>query len=242
MHRPTSPTRPLIVIPAWNEVETVGPLVAEVTTTLPDIPVVVVDDGSSDGTAREAAAAGATVLPLAVNLGVGGAMRAGFRYAMRHGFDAVVQVDADGQHDPREVPALLAALDEADLVIGARFAGAESYPVGALRRLAMGLLAMVLSRMAHTRLTDTTSGFRAAGPRALALFARVYPVEYLGDTVESLIQAVHAGLVVRQVPVRMRERAGGTPSQPSFRAVLYLLRAGLVLALALVRRNEEARA
>jgi glycosyltransferase involved in cell wall biosynthesis len=225
----------LIVVPAWNEAGNVGPTVREARATLPDAAVLVVDDGSTDSTAAEAAAAGARVLRLPFNLGVGGAMRTGFRYAVEQGYDVVVQLDADGQHDAREVPRLVAALEDADLVIGARFAGRGDYDAAGLRRFAMRVLARAVSRMTRTSLTDTTSGFRASGPRAVALFAREYPAQYLGDTVESTIIAARSGLAVAQVPVVMRPRRGGNPSQPPWRAALYVGRAVLVLALAAIR-------
>ncbi|GAA3227790.1 hypothetical protein GCM10010468_56820 [Actinocorallia longicatena] len=175
---------------------------------------------------------------LPFNLGVGGAMRAGFRYARREGYDAVVQVDADGQHDCAYVKVLLDALGEADVVIGARFAGAGRYDAGrGPRRWAMSLLAGTLSRLAGTRLTDTTSGFRAAGARALPIFADHYPAEYLGDTVESLVIAIRAGCTVQQVPVVMRPRYAGRASQSPLRAAAYLVRAVTALGLALVRRR-----
>ena len=227
--------RPLIVVPAWNEADSVGDTVAEIRACLPDAVVLVVDDGSTDGTADHARRAGARLLQLPFNLGVGGAMRAGFRYGQQHGFTRVVQVDADGQHDPRAVASLLDELEHADLVIGARFAGEGEYEVAPLRRVAMRMLAVTVSRLAHTPLTDTTSGFRASGPRALELFARHYPVEYLGDTVESTIIAARAGLRIVQVPVAMRPRRGGVASQPPWKAALYLARAGMVLVLATVR-------
>jgi glycosyltransferase involved in cell wall biosynthesis len=181
--------------------------------------------------------AGAEVARLAVNLGVGGAMRTGFRYAVARGYEVVVQVDADGQHDPAEVKRLIALLDDADLVIGARFAGRGDYKVGGPRKWAMKVLSMVMSKIADERLTDVTSGFKAAGPRAIALFARQYPAEYLGDTVEALVLASRAGLKITQVPVVMRERQGGTPSHGPWKAAVYLVRAGLALLLALVRRR-----
>ena len=202
-------------------------------------PVLVVDDGSRDATATEAKAAGAAVVSVPFNVGVGGAMRTGFVYAMRQGHDAVVQVDADGQHAPDSVHRLLEALNDADVVIGARFAGEGDYQVRGPRRWAMRVLARALSRLTRTPLTDVTSGFRATGPAALPLFARDYPQEYLGDTVESLVLAHRAGLTIAQVPVAMRPRAGGRPSQSSFRAGIYLLRAMLVLMMAVVRRRSD---
>lgn len=225
----------LIVMPALNEEESVADVVREVYSKLPGVSVLVVDDGSTDQTASRARAAGAAVLSLPFNLGVGGAMRAGFKYALFHGFHNVVQVDSDGQHDPSGVPQLLEALTKADLVLGARFAGEGDYTVGGPRRWAMVVLATIISSLAHTKLTDTTSGFRATGPRALALFAENYPAEYLGDTIESLVIAARAGCVIRQQPVAMRPRAGGVASHNPFKAAVYLGRAGLALVFALMR-------
>lgn len=226
----------LVVMPALNEASVVGEVVRDVRAAVPDAHVLVVDDGSEDDTGAVASAAGADVLTLPFNLGVGGALRAGFRYAVRFGYPAVVQVDADGQHDPAEIKNLLVALDDADLVIGARFAGRGEYEVRGARRLAMRLLAHSLSRRTHAHLTDTTSGFRAFDRRAIELFAHDYPAEYLGDTVEALVIAARAGCRITQVPVHMRPRAAGKPSQSSFKSVVYLTRAALAVALSGLRR------
>lgn len=250
MPRPRS-DRLLVVIPAWNEEDALPGVLDELREviaaepTLAGADVLVVSDGSRDGTAAAARGRGVPVLDLPINLGVGGAMRAGFKYALRHGYGGVVQLDADGQHDPRAIPSLVAvARDEgADVVIGARFAGAGSYQARGPRRAAMRVLAGVLSRVARTSLTDTTSGFKLAGPRAIPLFASEYPAEYLGDTVESLVIAARAGLVVRQVPVAMRERQGGRPSHSPLKAAVFLGRAVLALGIALSRpTNRQARA
>lgn len=222
----------LIVMPAFNEEEAVAPVVAEVRAHLPGAGCLVVDDGSRDRTAEVASAAGAEVARLPFNLGVGGAMRFGFQHAVARGYRVVVQIDADGQHNPADVPRLLKALDDADVVLGARFAGEGDYRVRGPRQWAMVLLSRTLSRTARHRLTDTTSGFRASGPRAIALFAEHYPAEYLGDTIESLVIAARAGLRIRQVPVAMRTRAGGTPSHNPFKAAIYLGRAVMALTFA----------
>lgn len=232
---PTPLERTLIVLPAFNEEESVRKVVLEVFAKLPGVTCLVVNDGSRDATIAEAVCAGALVARLPFNLGVGGAMRVGFRYALDHGFDNVVQVDSDGQHDPAAVVALVAALDSADLVLGARFAGEGDYSVSGPRKWAMVLLSSFLSRTAHTRLTDTTSGFRASGPRAVRLFAEHYPAEYLGDTIESLVIAARAKCVIAQVPVAMRPRAGGVPSHHPIKAAAYLGRACLALVFALMR-------
>jgi glycosyltransferase involved in cell wall biosynthesis len=229
--------RGLAIIPAFNEEASVGDVISSIREAWKDADVVVVDDGSRDATAAKARAAGAMVVQLPFNLGVGGAMRAGYKLAVNGGYDVAVQVDGDGQHEAHEIHALVDGLRDADVVIGARFAGRGDYEAKGPRRWAMRLLARSLSRTCKTELTDVTSGFRAANRRAIALFAEIYPAEYLGDTVESLVMAAKAGLKVVQVPVAMRPRAAGAPSQTTFRAALYLGRAVMVLGMARVRRH-----
>lgn len=233
-------SRLLVIIPAWNEQETLGAVIGEVRTALPEAHVLVVNDGSTDRTSEVATEASARVLDLPINLGVGGAMRAGYTYAYRQGFDRTVQLDADGQHDPAAVGDLLRAMDaeHADIVIGARFAGVGDYTVRGPRKWSMRLLSLVLSRVTGTRLTDTTSGFKACNRSAIRLFAANYPAEYLGDTIESLVIAARAGLRVRQVGVEMRPRAGGRPSHSPFKAAVFLVRALLALVIALSRPSE----
>ena len=229
-----------VVVPAWNEAESVGMVVKEIAAAAPGATVIVIDDASTDATAEVARTAGAKVVTNVFNLGVGGAVRVGIRYALAHGFEAVVQLDGDGQHDPRDIAALLAPLDPdgpPQLVVGARFAGRGDVTVPWARRAAMRLLAGYLSRMTGTRLTDVTSGFRAQNRAALAIFARTYPADYLSDTVESLVIAIRAQATVSQVPVEMRPRLGGRPSQSRGLATLYLLRVLLTLALAVIRRR-----
>ncbi|GAB3616042.1 glycosyltransferase family 2 protein [Okibacterium endophyticum] len=225
----------LIVMPALNEEASVVSVINEVFDTVPGVDILVVDDGSTDRTAELSSAAGARVLSLPYNLGVGGAMRLGFRYARENGYDAVVQLDSDGQHNPANVPELLAGLSRADIVIGARFAGVGDYHVRGPRRWAMRLLSKILSRMTGERLTDTTSGFKAAGPRAIRLFSEHYPAEYLGDTIEALVIAARTGCRVLQIPVAMRQRSGGVPSQNPLKSAVYLGRAVIALGFAALR-------
>lgn len=236
-----APSQTLIVMPAFNEEESVGAVLAEVFSKLPGIAVLVVDDGSGDRTASVAAGAGAMVASLPFNLGVGGAMRVGFRWALERGYQNVVQIDSDGQHDPASVPTMLALLDRVDIVVGARFAGTGDYEVHGPRRWAMVSLAYSLSRISRASLTDTTSGFRAWGPRAVALFAEHYPAEYLGDTIEAMVIAARSGLLIEQVPVSMRARAGGVASHNPVRSALYLARAVLALVFALIRPRSTYR-
>jgi len=226
----------LIIMPAWNEAGCIGNTVREIRSELPGADVLVVDDGSADDTAHVAQAAGAVVARLPYNLGVGGAMRLGYRYARSAGYDVAIQIDADGQHDPRYVPKLVDALSEASLVIGARFAGEGSYCVRGPRRWSMAVLAFAISRMARTELTDTTSGFRACDRALIDLFAGWYPMEYLGDTVETLIRVARLHYRIKQIPVAMRNRAAGMPSQSLSKSVLYTGRAFFTLLLAVCRQ------
>lgn len=227
--------RVMVAVPALNEAETVADVVGRTAAALPGAHIVVVDDGSTDETATLAASAGAVVLRLPFNVGVGGTLRTAFLYAKAHDFDAVVQVDADGQHDPVQAKRLLGALGRASVVVGSRFLDADSYPVPAMRRATMRVVGRLVSWVTGTALTDTTSGFRAADRRAIDLFAEHYPAEYLGDTIESLVLAHRAGLSIAEVPVSMRMRQGGNPSHAPFRSVLYLSRALLALLVATSR-------
>jgi len=233
------PPRVIVVLPALNEAGTVAQVVKEVQAAITGATILVVDDGSSDRTGEQALGAGAEVVTNPFTLGVGGAMRVGFRLAESHGYDVLLQVDADGQHDARDIKLLLAQLDDEPgphVVIGARFAGTEDVSVPRARRLAMRILARHLSRLTKTRLTDVTSGFRAHNRAAIELFARCYPADYLSDTIESLIIVADAGGRIDQVPVTMRPRLAGSPSQSPARAAGYLLRVVVLLALSVFRR------
>lgn len=225
----------LVAIPALNEAAALGQVLQSLAAVHPLRDVVVVDDGSRDDTARIARAAGVRVISHAINLGVGAAMGTAFKYAARAGYQAVVQFDGDGQHRPEHIGELVAGLDDADIVIGSRYSQGGTYKSSAARRGVQRFIARVASTYARTRLTDATSGFRASGPRAVAVFAEHYPVEWLGDTVESIVLASRTGLRVREIPVGMDERAGGAPSQSILRATLYTGRILLILGLATIR-------
>lgn len=231
----------LVIVPAWNEAEALGPTLAEITQANPTVDVLVVDDGSTDATAEIAQSAGALVLKLPFNLGVGGAMRAGYEFAKRYGYDQAIQVDADGQHDASEIAAVLSGLATADICLGARFAGKGQYSAAGPRRWAMAMLAAIVSRMAHTKLTDITSGFRSANRKAIAQYCRHYPAEYLGDTVDSLVMAIRSGCTVTQVPVEMLARRAGQASHDPFKSTILLGRTMFALLVALTRRRVTVR-
>lgn len=221
--------RTLIAIPAWNEEGSIADVVSSVRRHRPDADVLVVNDGSTDSTARQAHSAGARVISLPFNVGVGGAMRTAFLYAQREGYQALVQVDADGQHDPVDLDGLIEGLADADVVVGTRFHPNSMYFVGGPRRWAMVMLSKALSWMNKDRISDPTSGFRSAGPKAIELFAVEYPADYLGDTVGSLAIAIRNGLVIKERPVTMYFRQTGRPSKNAVWSALYLGRASLAI-------------
>lgn len=220
----------LVIIPAFNEHESLPGTLAELRSVVPCFDVLVIDDGSSDDTADLAESLGAICLRLPFNLGIGGALRTGFRFAVDNKYERAIQFDADGQHDASQISLILDPLDQgADMVIGSRFAGVGDYHVGRSRGLAMGILRWSIRRLAGQKFTDTSSGFRAFGPDVLAMFATDYPIEYM-DSAEALVLACRAGFDVREVPVTMRERAGGQASNRRFRLMYHYLRVLVSLA------------
>jgi glycosyltransferase involved in cell wall biosynthesis len=202
------------------------------------VDVVVIDDGSGDGTAAEASRAGARVVTLPFNVGIGGAVQTGYMLARLGDYDVAIQVDGDGQHPASELERLLDALVEsgADIVIGSRFLEGESgaYRSTLARRAGVRLFASLVSWLVGVRMTDTTSGFRAAGRRAIALFAEAYPHDY--PEVEAVLIAHRAGLRVVEAPVEMRARQGGRSSITPLRSGYYMVKVLLALAMQLLRR------
>jgi len=235
--------RPLVIIPAYNEEESLPAVLKELAEQTPDYDVLVVSDGSTDRTAELARAAGAHLAILPYNVGIGGALRTGFAFAVRRGYERAVQFDADGQHDPMAVAALLEGLDRgADMVIGSRFAegGAVTYSVSGIRRRAMKVLQWLVVRLVRQRFTDTSSGFRAFSRPMLEYFASNYPVEYM-DSVEALVLACNAGFRVEEVPANMRGRTGGAPSTRNLKLVYYYVRLLVVLLVSTTSRGQRAR-
>jgi len=231
----------LIAIPAWNEQGSIASVVNSVRAKRPDADVLVVNDGSSDSTAIESERAGARVVSLPFNVGVGGAMRTAFLYAQREGYEALVQVDADGQHDPADLNKLIDGLSNADVVVGTRFHPNSQYFVGGPRRWAMVLLSKSLSWMNKGMISDPTSGFRSAGPKAIELFSVQYPADYLGDTVGSLAIAIRNGLTINEAPVTMYFRQFGRPSKNALWSALYLGRASLAIIATGLRGSKTPR-
>jgi len=227
----------LAVIPAYNEQATVGAVVRSVRAELPDFDVLVVDDGSTDGTALSARAEGAVVLKHPFNLGIGGAVQSGFKYALENGYDYAVQIDGDGQHSPSEVHKLIAEMDRggADMVVGSRFLTADyEYPAPISRRTGIHIFAFVCSRITRQHISDPTSGFRLCNRRAIELFARDYPHDY--PEVEGTLMIHYHRLRMREVPVQMFERGGGASSiSGSGKSAYYMIKVLLAIFIGMFR-------
>jgi glycosyltransferase involved in cell wall biosynthesis len=229
----------LAVVPAYNEAATIGSVVRSIGEHAPDCDVLVVDDGSTDDTQRIAQDAGARVLHHPFNLGIGGAVQSGFFYALEHGYDYMVQVDGDGQHDPREIERLRECMAEdyaIDMVCGSRFlADGQTYPAPISRRTGIHLFAFIVSRLVGQRVSDPTSGFRLHNRRAITLFARDYPHDY--PEVEAVLMLHVHRLRMREVPVRMFQRGGGSSSISSGKSLYYMVKVLLAVFVGLARRR-----
>ena len=229
--------RVVAVVPAWNEAGAIGAVVDEIRAFDPQIDVVVVDDASTDDTAGVARAHGAKVLALPFNVGIGGAVQTGFRYARDEGYDVAVRLDGDGQHAAEELGKLLAPIraGDAELVIGSRFVDpAGTYRPPFARRMGIRVFARLVSLLGGQKVTDTTSGFSALDRTAIELFATEYPHDY--PEVESTLVALRSGLRLAQVQVDMRERQAGTSSITFVRSLYYIVKVMLALLVASLRR------
>ncbi|WP_242360150.1 glycosyltransferase family 2 protein [Anaeromyxobacter sp. SG17] len=230
--------RILVVMPAFNEARQIRRVVEAVRGQVAG-DVLVVDDGSRDDTVVEARAGGAIVATHPVNLGYGAALQTGYRYALRHGYDAVLQLDADGQHDPASIRPLLGALAQADVVVGSRFLDGGSYRPPLLRRLGMWLFGSVASALSGQRITDPTSGFQAISREALHFYSHErYPVDY--PDADVLAMVARSGLRLAEVPVRMLPSPPGKSMHGGFvKPLYYVFRMSLALFLVPLRREQR---
>ena len=235
----TQPAPRLAVVPAYNEGATIRKVVSDLHAMAPDFDVLVIDDGSTDDTAAHASAAGARVLRLPFNLGIGGAVQSGFLYALNNDYAYMVQVDGDGQHDPAEISRLMQAMrdqPELDMVCGSRFLEQDyKYPSPISRRTGIHIFAFVLSRLIGQRVSDPTSGFRLYNRRGIRLFAHDYPHDY--PEVEAVLMLHHHRLRMREIPVRMFLRGGGESSIKSGKSAYYMIKVLLALFVGLARRR-----
>lgn len=231
-------TKRLAIVPAYNEAGCIATVVAELQMHAPGFDVVVVDDGSTDRTATLAREAGASVIRHPFNLGIGGAVQSGYAYAAEHGYEVAVQVDGDGQHDPRQLAALLDHLDEnpqLDMVTGSRFLSSDGggYRSSASRRVGIRIFSRVISAVTGQLVTDPTSGLRMARRRAIDLFARDYPHDY--PEVEAILMMHAHQLASAEIPVTMRERTAGESSINQARSAYYMVKVLLAIFVGLFR-------
>jgi glycosyltransferase involved in cell wall biosynthesis len=225
------------IVPALNEERSVPRVIAELRAFDPGLEIVVVSDGSTDRTAEVAEEHGAHALRLPFNLGIGGAVQTGFRYAYENGFDIAVRLDGDGQHDASQLGRVLAPVlaGDADIAVGSRFTGGEGYRSSRSRRVGIRILAWVVSRLVGQRVTDTTSGFQALNRSGIALFARDYPHDY--PEVEATVMVFKHELRLVEVPVTMREREHGRSSITALRSIYYMVKVLLALGVGMFRKR-----
>ncbi len=226
----------LVMIPAYNEEGNIGRVIREIGHDVSNCSILVLNDGSTDGTAQEARDQGAAVISLPFNMGIGACVQTGFKIAERLGYEFAIQVDGDGQHVAGEVATLLSPLlrDEADVVIGSRYMNSSGYRGPIARRIGSAFFSAFISAVSGQRFTDATSGFRAYNQKALAFLARHYPSDY--PEVEAALALVRQGFKVVEVPVRMRARGHGRSSITAVRAAYYMVKVLLALTVALVRK------
>ncbi len=231
--------RRVAIVPGYNEEGSIGDVIDEIRAADPEIEIVVIDDGSRDRTAEAAAAKGARVLRLPFNLGIGGAVQTGYRYAYEQGFDLALRVDGDGQHDATQFVVLAGPVlsGHADIAVGSRFIGRKGYRSSVSRRFAIRILSWTVTVLVGGRVTDPTSGFQVTNRRAIALFANDYPHDY--PEVEATVLAAKAGLRRAEVPVEMRERSAGRSSIGALRSVYYMVKVMLAVFVAVFRRAPE---
>jgi glycosyltransferase involved in cell wall biosynthesis len=229
--------RKLAIVPAYNEQGSIAHVVSSINEHAPDFDVLVVDDGSTDWTGTIAEQTGAYVIRHPFNLGIGGAMQSGFKFALRHGYDVAVQIDGDGQHDPSYLGEMLDTLreEDVDMVCGSRFVEEAGYRVPLHRRTGIVIFAVILSMIVRQRVTDTTSGFRMVGRRGIELFARDYPHDY--PEVEALVMMHAHRLRMKELPVRMTERTSGRSSITNTLSVYYMVKVLLAVLVNLSRRR-----
>lgn len=227
--------RILAVVPAYNEQEAIGAVVAELKALAEPVDVLVVDDGSSDETAARARAAGARVCTLPCNMGIGVAVQTGFMYAVRHGYAMACQFDGDGQHVAGEIAHLTVPIlsGEADVVIGSRFLGVRSHRPPLLRRIGILWLRGLIGLLTGARLTDVTSGFRAYGARAVSFLAEHYPAQF--PEPESIVALRRHGFRITEVPVQMRDREHGRSSIGPVKSFWYAVRVSLGVVVTSIR-------
>ncbi len=219
----------LIIIPAYNEQENIIPVIRNLQQTVPEMDYLIVNDCSSDNTAGICKDNGCNYLSLPINLGIGGGVQAGYRYALENGYDIAVQHDGDGQHDPRYIRQVVAPIvnGQADIVIGSRFLTQEGFQSSAVRRVGIRLLSKLICLCCGTRVRDVTSGFRAVSSEYIRFYANEYPFDY--PEPEAIVLASMNGARIMEIPVLMHERENGVSSINLKKAVYYMVKVSIAI-------------
>jgi glycosyltransferase involved in cell wall biosynthesis len=228
----------LVVIPALNEEEQIAAVIQQVKEQIPEAQILVVNDGSSDRTEQNALASGAKVLSHPFNMGYGVALQTGYKYAWKYGFDYVLQMDGDGQHEPQYLRVLLAEVKEGkvDVVIGSRFLREGGYHIPLLRRMGMLLFGFIAGQLSGQKITDPTSGYQALGRRAIEFYTGdVFPGDY--PDADVLVMLHRAGLRMQEVPVAMRPNSNGRSMHNGLKPLYYIYKMLLSITLNLMRKN-----
>jgi hypothetical protein len=226
----------LIIIPAYNEADTIGRVIRKTQQALPFVDILVVNDGSFDSTSAISKQTGATVLDLPYNLGIGAAMQAGYKFAYRMGYDIAVQCDADGQHRPAQIKKLIDTLvnDGVDMVIGSRYLRKKRFRSFVLRRLGILMFSKVISVIVGQRFTDPTSGFRAVNRDAIKSFSMFYPDDY--PEPEALVLLHRHGFTMKEISVNMSSRKGGNSSITKWRSIYYMVKVLIAIFIDLCKK------
>jgi glycosyltransferase involved in cell wall biosynthesis len=230
----------LIIVPAYNEEKNLPRLFEKLKNNSRQWDVLVINDSSSDSTSSVCYSYGIKVIDLAVNLGIGGAVQTGYKYALYHGYDRAVQVDADGQHNPDYIEDMLKKLDEGwDLCIGSRFIKKEGFQSSPLRRAGIKYFSQLIDLLTGQKITDPTSGFRACNKKVISLFAHDYPRDY--PEPESVVNLKKNGLTVCEIPVSMNKREEGRSSITPLKSIYYMIKVSLAIIITSIYKNRKVR-
>jgi len=231
--------RILVIIPAYNEEASIGAVITRIRLCVPEADIIVINDGSSDNTSSKAQDAGAIVIDLPFNLGIGGAMQTGYKYAVQNNYDIAVQVDGDGQHDPSYIKSLIQPVvkNHADMAIGSRFVSKTDYRSPFMRRTGMLFFSALINLLTGQQVKDTTSGFRVVNKKIIKYFAENYPTDY--PEVDVLVRLHKKNFRVKEIPVKMHERQGGKSSITAVRSIYYMVKVSLSLFIDAIRSADS---
>jgi glycosyltransferase involved in cell wall biosynthesis len=226
----------LIIVPAFNESGNIVRTITDIRKQYVPVDIVVIDDGSKDSTAKEAAATGVKVVSLPLNLGIGGAVQTGFQFALQHGYDIAVQMDGDGQHDANYLIKILTPIIEgkADMAIGSRFMeDNDGFKSSFARRIGIGFFVRLINGLTGLNITDPTSGFRAHNQKMIEFFARNYPQDF--PEPEAIVVAKRIGARIQEAPVVMRKREDGQSSIGQLKSLYYMVKVTFAICLHMIR-------